>query len=103
MIDLHVKLLAGFKDKAWGLINYDKAHAVMFKTRFGIHTFGVRFPIDVLILDKRKKVIKLAKRLPINSVLFWLPVYDTVIELPAGETEKMKISVGDQLNLIIEN
>ena len=48
-----------------GLIGKDPT-PLFFKTRFGIHTFGVITPIDVLILDKNYKVVKIKALLPLG-------------------------------------
>ncbi len=74
-----------------------KAYPVYFTTRWGIHTFGVAFPIDILILDKNHQVVKAAQSIAPNHFFFWLPIYKDVVELPAGEIKKRKILLGDLL------
>jgi hypothetical protein len=56
VITLRVKILTGI-ESVLGLMGNKKPGSVFFNTRFGIHTFGVRFPIDILILDKDNKVV----------------------------------------------
>lgn len=75
-------------------------YPVFFTTRWGIHTFGVRSLIDVLILDKNNRVVVIRHRLPPNRILFWNPIYDRVIELPPGTITKKNIAVGDQIALV---
>ncbi len=87
--------------KTIGLIGARQPHAVLLKTRFGIHTFGVRFPIDVVILDKEEHVMKIVKSLKPNRIFLWHPRYDTVIELPAGEIEEKRIKIGEMLKLVM--
>ncbi len=96
---LRVTYLKSFKEKSIGLIGAKKIYPVSFTTRWGIHTFGVKFPIDVLILDKDKKVVKMAQGLPPNRLFIWLPIYKNVVELPAGEIEKKRIKIGDSVNI----
>lgn len=91
--------MKGVIDKMRGLIGTDKAEPVLLKTRFGIHTFGVRFPIDVLILDGQNTVAITKENLRPNRIFVWPWKYDTVIELPAGEIKKQKIKEGNILNL----
>ena len=100
MIVLRVIILKNFLDKTKGLLFAKKAHAVFFKTRFGIHTFGLLFPIDVLILDKSHTVVKFSEHLLPNSVFLWNPFFNRVIELPAGEIKKLKIGLGNKIKLI---
>lgn len=97
MTELKVKLLNSFKDKTIGLLGREKAYSVFFKTRFGIHTFGMKFPIDVVILDKNNKVVKIFENLKPNRIFFWLPVFDKVLELPKGEIAINKIKLGEKI------
>lgn len=95
MIELKVKILSGFKDKTIGLLFIKNAYPVFIETRFGIHTFLLRFSIDVLVLDKENKVVKTAQNLKPNRLFFWNPIYNKILELPAGEIKKNKIKIGD--------
>ncbi len=97
MIELKVTILKTFAKKTKGLLGAKKAYPVLFKTRFGIHTFGLTFPLDVLILDRENCIVKLAINLKPMNIFLWHPVYDTVIELPAGTIKKCKLSVGDTI------
>ena len=100
MVKLKVKLLSGI-DKIKGLSGAKKAYPVFFQTRFGIHTFGLKFPIDVLILDQDDMVVKLAENLKSNRIFIWNPLFDKCIELPAGEIKKRKISKKSKIGLIL--
>ena len=73
---------------------------MIFHTRFGLHTLFMKYPIDVIILDKQKKVAKLKKKLVPNKFFVWKPVYPLVIELPAGSITKSKTEIGDLLEFI---
>ena len=85
----------GFTDKSIGLIGADEPKALMFQTRFGIHTFGVRFAIDILILNDIYEVVALKRGLKPNCIYFWNPKYKTVIELPEGTVDKTKTTICD--------
>lgn len=91
MIALKVKSAQSVKDRTIGLIGKDKPEPIMFTTRFGIHTFGVKFPIDIVILDKNNIAVKIKKGLRKNRFLFWPIWYNKVLELPEGSIEKYKI------------
>lgn len=73
--------------------------SLLFKTRFGIHTFGMHKNIDILILDADYKVVKIKKSLAPNKIFFWNPKYNFVIELSEGTIKKSKTLPGDQLEL----
>ena len=62
----------------------------------GIHTFAMRFPIDVLFLDREGRALKM-----VSGVRPWRvcgPVRGArvVIELPAGTLQKQKFQLGKQ-------
>jgi uncharacterized membrane protein (UPF0127 family) len=94
---------AVFQKSLWaktkGLLGARQAYPVFFKTRWGIHTFCLNFPIDVLILDSRSKVVNMAQRLPPYRIFFWHPRHEHVLELPAGEIAKLAIRRGDTVEV----
>jgi hypothetical protein len=97
---LAVKVLNHPWEKTRGLIGAKKPYPVFFTTRFGIHTFGLRFPIDVLILDSQFMVVKAKKQLSPNRLFFWSIFYKHVLELPAGEITRRKIKIGEKIKLL---
>lgn len=101
MITLKAKKLTSFSDKSIGLLGTSKPHPVYFQTRFGIHTFGMKYPIDVVILDINDVVVKIKEYLKPNKLFLWNPKFDQVIELPNGEIEKNKIKVGEKIKLFL--
>lgn len=73
--------------------------AVYFETRFGIHTFGLKFPIDILILDKSNKIKIIKENFNPNKILFWNPIFKRVIELPEGTIKNKKILANDEVKI----
>ena len=61
-----------------------------------IHTFGMKFPIDVVFLSRKRKVLKIAAALPAWRIAVSL-FADTALELPAGTAARTGTSVGDEL------
>jgi hypothetical protein len=88
---------SSYLGKIIGLIGKKTPQAIFFKTRFGIHTFGVRFPIDVVILDNNKIVVATKKYLQPNKVFLWNPRYNSVLELPEGTIKKQNIQLHDKI------
>ncbi len=86
-------------EKIVGLIGSREPSILLIKTRFGIHTIGLRFPIDVIILNNSNVVMYLKENLAVNRVFLWNPKYCIVIELPAGTVKKEKISVGEKIQV----
>lgn len=77
-------LARSFVAKNIGLLTYKHPTAMILNTRWGIHTFGMRYPIDVVILDSNNNVVKIKTALKPNRIFLWNPQYKTVLELPAG-------------------
>ena len=63
----------------------------------GVHTFFMRFSIDVIGLDKQMKVIKLWRRLVPYRVTSVSVKLSSVIELRAGAIDGCQVELGDQL------
>lgn len=63
----------------------------------GVHTFFMKFPIDVLFLSKQKKVLKVRHRMAAWKLAMSFRAH-SVLELPAGTAQATGTSVGDQLN-----
>jgi uncharacterized membrane protein (UPF0127 family) len=61
-----------------------------------VHTFFMKFPIDLVYIDKKRKVRKVR-----HAVAAWRMsacfTAHSVIELPAGTVERTRTAAGDQL------
>ncbi len=99
MITLSVTRAKTLSQKTFGLIGKRKPYPFLLRTRYGIHTFGLFFPIDVLILDKNNMVVSMKKKLFPFSFFFYNPIFDTVVELPIGIIDSKKIKLGDRIIL----
>jgi hypothetical protein len=63
-----------------------------------IHTFWMKFAIDVVFLDKNKKVTKVVAHLkPSRLAMSWRA--RSVVELPAGRAAATRTEPGDQLEI----
>lgn len=93
-IQVRARQLNGLWEKSKGLISREP-EPVFFTTRWGIHTFGVRAALDVVILDDTLRVISVIT-LPPDRVFFWNPKYSNVLELPAGT---ISLKTGDRIIL----
>lgn len=67
----------------------------------GIHTFGMKFPIDVLFLNRRGSVLQMLSRLAPRSFsgLSWRSY--SVLELPEGVIEKSNTELGDAMDVSV--
>jgi len=61
-----------------------------------VHTFWMKFAIDVLYLDRKRKVVKVRKDLAPWRISGCLRAH-SVLELPAGTAAKTGTVAGDQL------
>jgi len=94
-IPLTIQKAKSFKQKIIGLIGKKEPTALLIITRFGIHTFGLKFPIDVLVLDEENKIVKLKQNVQSNRIFFWNPKYTKIVELPQGIIKKKNIRIHD--------
>ena len=98
-LSFDLKQASSFSDQLLGLLKKSNPRSLMFKTRYGIHTFFMDKPIDVVVLDGNFKVVKLAESLQPNRLFFWNPRYNCILELPEGVIKKIKTQVGDTLEV----
>ena len=71
---------------------------ILLRPASSVHTWFMRFPIDVVFLDRELSVLRVVRRLRP-----WRTAYGrraaAVLELAAGESERRGIRVGDRLSL----
>jgi uncharacterized membrane protein (UPF0127 family) len=83
-----------------GLLGRDELDgALLIERSFQVHTFGMRFPIDVAFLDGQRRV-----RTLVYDVRPWrltLPRFGSraVVEAQAGCFERWNLRVGDELEV----
>ena len=65
----------------------------------GVHTFGMRFPIDLLFLDRELRVIAVTRDLAPNRLTRIHMKAASVLELPSGMAASTTTVVGDQLSV----
>ena len=98
VISKDLKVFKSALEKTLGLLG-KKEQTVLFKTRFGIHTFFLKTPIDVMILNNEYKVVKLKKELRPNRIFLWNPKFEIVIETQSGKIKESKTEKDDFLEL----
>ena len=93
---------SGFAERLTGLIGKRFSadmDGMVFDRCNAIHTFFMRYPIDVIFADEQYKVLKTVAAFPV-----WRPCLSCrgayyVIELPAGVLAATGTAAGDQLDL----
>jgi uncharacterized membrane protein (UPF0127 family) len=73
----------------------DSGDGLLIRPAPSIHTFFMRFPIDVVFLSRQGEVLKVAERVRPWRARSCRHAY-AVLELAAGEAERRGIAVGDR-------
>ena len=89
--------------KAVGLMfkrKTDKALVFVFDKEkiINIHMFFVFFPIDVLWLDKNKKVVQMIEHLKPFRIIIAKKPAQYIVELPNNTIKKSQTSLGDTIS-----
>ena len=65
-----------------------------------IHTFGMKFPIDVVFLDSKLRVKRIYHSMRPGRLTTFVWRAKSVLELPSGSVATSGTTVGDQLQFI---
>ena len=83
-----------------GKSSLQPGEAMLIEPCNGIHTFGMRFAIDIIFLDRENRVVAITKDMRPNRLT---PLYfraKRVIELPAGTVEKTATATGHEVGIV---
>ncbi len=72
-------------------------HGLLIRPAPSVHTFFMRFPIDIVFLSRRGEVMKVSADVGPWRVRSCRRAY-AVLELPAGEAERRGIAMGDRID-----
>ena len=89
------------KSRRKGLLGRDAladSHALVLAPCGAVHTFGMRFPIDVLFVAADGCVIKIVEQLGAWRMAASLQACITV-ELPTGSIQRHQVLTGDRLSI----
>src|SRR5262249_13984476 len=64
-----------------------------------IHTFGMKFPIDVAFLDRRLRIKRIYHKLAPSRLTKFVWRAKSVLELPSGSLASTNTTVGDELQI----
>ena len=67
----------------------------------GVHTVGMRFPIDVIFLDRSNHVIDSVSGLAPYRLSRWRTAAHSVLELPRGAIKKSSTEIGDEVEITL--
>lgn len=83
-----------------GLIGRGHATPMLFPKCHAIHTFFMRFPVDILCLDRNGRIIR-----SLPNVKPWRVVSagrraEAILELPSGYVRQKGLGVGDRIEYV---
>lgn len=83
-----------------GRSSLDKGHALIITACNSIHMLFMKFPIDVVFIDRDNKVVGLSEAIKpyAFSPIFWKA--SCAIELPVGTIRSTQTARGDQLRIV---
>jgi uncharacterized protein len=79
-----------------------QGQALWIRPSNGVHTFWMRFAIDVIFLDREMRVVKLVENLRPFRLTMPKGTARSVIELPAHTIAQAGVRLGDQLRAVRE-
>jgi uncharacterized protein len=80
-----------------GRTGVDAGAGLWIKPSSGVHTIGMKFPIDVIGLNGKREVIKLWQNLVPYRITSVSGRLRSVVELAAGQIADCKVELGDVL------
>jgi uncharacterized membrane protein (UPF0127 family) len=95
------RLADNFKTRTVGLLGdarLDDDEALIIKPCWSIHTFFMRFPIDVMFVDKKGKLRKIVRSMPAWRMACAWGAHDT-IEMAPGALDGADVLVGDPIEV----
>ena len=101
-----IEVAASAVQRVMGLLGREclqDGQGLLFKNCSSLHTFFMQFPIDILYMDKRGKVLKAAPEVrPFKLVAAPFRGH-YALELPAGAIRDSATKVGDHLDFVVED
>jgi uncharacterized membrane protein (UPF0127 family) len=82
-----------------GRKEFYRGESLWIKPCNSIHTIGMKFPIDLLFLNRKNKVISLKKDFQPNRITGFSRRAVSVLELPSGTLTATDTRVGDMIEI----
>lgn len=99
----NIKIADSFFKRLLGLMfrrKMSEDEAIIFSKTPSIHTFFMRFPIDIVFADKDMRIIKICENIKPWRIVFCFGSY-YAIECKGGQSWKNNIEVGDTFQMIM--
>lgn len=98
----HVHMACSFRSRCIGLLrqtNISEHGGLLLVPGGSIHTLGMRFPIDVVFLNRQMRVLGLAERMPPWRLVIAPRGTARVLELAAGKIAASRLTAGTYLTV----
>ncbi len=95
-----VKIANTFFGRLKGLVGYKRFQdfdAMLISPCQQVHTFGMRYPIDVIFLSEKGQVLSIEDNIPPGKISAYRKNAVYALEIEAKEAEEKQIKVGDIL------
>jgi len=83
-----------------GKENMQSGECLWIKPCMSIHTLAMKFPIDVIFLNRKRRVIAVVKNIGPNRCTRLYPRAASVLELQAGIIEATATEIGDEIEIL---
>lgn len=104
VIGWNIKVADSFWSRLKGLLGKRKleyGEGMLLKPCRQIHTWFMSFPIDVLFLDKKGRIVEVLPSLPPGSKSAFVKEGYQVLELPAGAIQKFSLKTGETIEILL--
>jgi uncharacterized membrane protein (UPF0127 family) len=99
---LRVRVADSFVSRALGLLvgaPLAPEEALLIAPCSSIHTFGMRYPIDVAFIDADARIVRVCPRVPASRVRFAFGAH-AVLEMHAGAAARLGLDAGVRLEAL---
>jgi len=97
----NISITENRKERGLGLLKktkIKKEEGMLINSCNGIHTFFMKFPITVIFLDKKEKIVRIDKIVPPFKIIPWVKGSKKVLELSVRKDISC-LNIGDTLNI----
>ena len=98
----HAELAGSSESRRRGLLGRDTlppGHALVIAPTQGVHTFGMRFPIDVVSVNRSGEVVSIRAAVPKRRIVVSWSAF-AMVELDTGSAERAGDRLGDRLVVV---
>jgi len=98
------ELAGSSRSRRQGLLGIERlpaGHALVIAPTQGVHTFGMRFALDIVGVNRAGEVVSLRAGVPRRRLVFSWRAF-AIVEMEAGRAESVGLRVGDQLEVICD-